>query len=45
MSDTGEMRDVPPDAAMPPGDMREPDVLTEQEEMPAGSMASGEEES
>ncbi|MGH9178867.1 MAG: hypothetical protein ACRD0N_09980 [Acidimicrobiales bacterium] len=38
MSETGEMQEVPPDREMPSGEMREPDHVLEQEDMPAGDM-------
>ncbi|HET7489679.1 MAG TPA: hypothetical protein VFJ85_17255 [Acidimicrobiales bacterium] len=42
MSETGAMRDVPPDQDMPPGPMNDPEIITEQDDMPAGGMEEGE---
>ena len=38
MSETGEMQEVPPDQEMPSGDMKDPEYVLEQEEMPTGAM-------
>ena len=38
VSDTGEMQELPPDAEMPSGEMEEPRIQVEQDEMPSGSM-------
>jgi hypothetical protein len=38
VSDTGETRNVPPDAEMPSGEMREPTVHAQRDAMPSGEM-------
>lgn len=42
MSDPGDMHEVPPDAAMPSGEMSDPEIVVEHDEMPGGSMDADE---